>query len=85
VWPWLEIFLKNALGVSNGLKHSLLVGHIVFRGTVGQSPYNCMSWLVAFRSIGSRSSAIRWKLVKRLRGIESSVRPGNRNVSVTVF
>jgi hypothetical protein len=81
VWPRLEIFLKNALGVSNGLKHRLLVGHIVTRGTVGQSPYNGMSWLVAFRSIGSRSSAIRWKL----RGIEASVRPGNRNVSVTVF
>jgi hypothetical protein len=32
-----------------------------------------------------RSSAIRWKLVKRLRRIEASVRVDNRNVSITVF
>jgi hypothetical protein len=45
----------------------------------------CESWLVAVRLIELRSSAIRWKLVKRLRRIEVPVRPGNRNVSITVL
>jgi hypothetical protein len=32
VWPRLEIFLKDALGIADGSKHRLLIGHNVISG-----------------------------------------------------
>ena len=83
VWPRLEIFLKDAVGIADGSKHRLLIGHDVISGQ-SIAALRSTSWLSAFRSMELRSSAIRWKLVKRLLRIEVPVRPSDRNVSIPV-
>lgn len=83
VWPRLKIFLEDTLSIADGLKHRLLIGHDVISGR--WEILRSTSWPSALCSIGFRSSAIRWKLVKRLLRIRLPVRPGNRDVSIAVF
>jgi hypothetical protein len=42
-------------------------------------------WGRKLRCAGLRRSAVRWKLVERLRRISAPVRRGNRNVATAIF
>jgi hypothetical protein len=59
VWVRPEIFLEDGLGIAQGLKRQFMIGYDAIAGQELLSrPHETMSWLIPFRLIGSRSSAI---------------------------
>jgi hypothetical protein len=58
MWPRLQIFLKDALGIADGSKHRLLIGHDVISGAIDRRCYKGRSWLSAFCSIRLCNSAM---------------------------
>jgi hypothetical protein len=62
----LKKFLKDALGIADGLKHRFLVGHGVISGQAATSLMMLCLDRLQISSIGLRNSAIHWKLIERL-------------------
>jgi hypothetical protein len=83
VWPRFEIFLKNNLGIADGLKHQLLIGHDVISGNRPTGRIELCLGRSQF--VQSCSSVIRWELIEFLRGVSMPVRRGNRNVTTAIL